>query len=185
MALLSPAYLVGFPRKLPCFFTTHKHKDKWNICRLISPQTGPVTTSCSRCSVEPTHLGHDSGAVMGSSTASLSGQSKRVWVWTENKQVMTAAVERGWNTFIFSSQSPELAHDWSSIAVISPLYIEEGGIFDSENGRVGSIFKISNPRELELLQVQPGNGLAENVVVDLLDWQLHHCVNCVDTTFLP
>lgn len=36
---------------------------------------------------------------------------KKVWIWTENKQVMTAAVERGWNSFLFSC--PELADDWS------------------------------------------------------------------------
>lgn len=36
---------------------------------------------------------------------------KKVWIWTEDKQVMTAAVERGWNTFLFSCR--ELADDWS------------------------------------------------------------------------
>lgn len=42
-------------------------------------------------------------------------RSKVVWVWTESRQVMTAAVERGWNTFIFGSEprSKELAHEWS------------------------------------------------------------------------
>ncbi|CAK7335155.1 unnamed protein product [Dovyalis caffra] len=44
-------------------------------------------------------------------------KSKRVWIWTESKQVMTAAVER------------------------------------------------------ELQQLQPENGQAENVIIDLLDWQ--------------
>lgn len=53
---------------------------------------------------------------LGSSMRSSSGtygKSKRVWVWTESKQVMTASVERGWNTFIFSSRSRELADEWS------------------------------------------------------------------------
>lgn len=40
-------------------------------------------------------------------------RAKEVWVWTENKQVMTAAVERGWNTFLFSSQNQGLASEWS------------------------------------------------------------------------
>ncbi|XP_030484162.1 uncharacterized protein LOC115700681 isoform X1 [Cannabis sativa] len=175
MALLNSASLLGIPTKLPTFFTTPK--DKWNICRLISPQTRSFLTSCS---VKTTLLGEDSGAVMGPHTTSFSGsygQSKRVWIWTENKEVMTAAVERGWNTFLFSSQSRELADEWSSIAVISPLYIEEGGVFDKEKRRVGSVFKISNPGELELLQ--PENGLAKNVVVDLLDWQVIPAENIV------
>ncbi|XP_062106681.1 uncharacterized protein LOC133818015 isoform X2 [Humulus lupulus] len=117
---------------------------------------------------------------MGYPTTSYSGpyeQSKRVWLWTENKEVMTAAVERGWNTFLFSSLSRELADEWSSIAVISPLYIEDEGVFDKENRRVGSVFKISNPGELELLQ--PENGLAKNVIVDLLDWQVIPAENIV------
>ncbi|KAF4350929.1 hypothetical protein G4B88_029095 [Cannabis sativa] len=182
MALLNSASLLGIPTKLPTFFTTPK--DKWNICRLISPQTRSFLTSCS---VKTTLLGEDSGAVMGPHTTSFSGsygQSKRVWIWTENKEVMTAAVERGWNTFLFSSQSRELADEWSSIAVISPLYIEEGGVFDKEKRRVGSVFKISNPGELELLQ--PENGLAKNVVVDLLDWQrilLQHFKEVKKTVF--
>ncbi|KAF4390733.1 hypothetical protein G4B88_015623 [Cannabis sativa] len=175
MALLNSASLLGIPTKLPTFFTTPK--DKWNICRLISPQTRSFLTSCS---VKTTLLGEDSGAVMGPHTTSFSGsygQSKRVWIWTENKEVMTAAVERGWNTILFSSQSRELADEWSSIAVISPLYIEEGGVLDKEKKRVGSLFKISNPGELELLQ--PENGLAKNVVVDLLDWQVIPAENIV------
>lgn len=46
-------------------------------------------------------------------------RSKKVWIWTNNKQVMTAAVERGWNTFVFSSHHRQLAHDWSCQ---SPLF---------------------------------------------------------------
>lgn len=41
------------------------------------------------------------------------GESKLVWIWTENKQVMTTAVERGWQTFIFDVNSRDLAKDWS------------------------------------------------------------------------
>lgn len=42
-------------------------------------------------------------------------RSKLVWVWTESRQVMTAAVERGWNTFLFRSEprSNDLANEWS------------------------------------------------------------------------
>jgi hypothetical protein len=52
-----------------------------------------------------------------------------VWIWTKNKQVMTAAVERGWNTFIFPSNFPQLANDWScmyfySLSLIFSLYFK-------------------------------------------------------------
>ncbi len=56
---------------------------------------------------------------------------------------------------------------FTAIALISPLYIEEGGIFDGENRRVATIFGISNLQEF-----QPANGQAENVVINLLDWQV-------------
>lgn len=68
--------------------------DKWNICRLISSMEVKATQNSS----------------VTSSTTSY-GKSKTVWVWTESKQVMTAAVERGWNTFVFRCQ--KLADDWS------------------------------------------------------------------------
>ncbi|KAK9925110.1 hypothetical protein M0R45_033450 [Rubus argutus] len=132
--------------------------DKWNICRLVSAMEVKATQKSS----------------VASTTTSY-GKSKTVWVWTESKQVMTAAVERGWNTFVFRSQ--KLADDWSSMALIHPLLIQEGGIFDSDNTRVATILEVSNPKELE--QLQPENGVAENVVVDLLDWQVIPAENIV------
>ncbi|KAG9159880.1 hypothetical protein Leryth_005637 [Lithospermum erythrorhizon] len=41
-------------------------------------------------------------------------KKKSVWIWTLNKDVMTAAVERGWNTFIFSPDQRPLAIEWAS-----------------------------------------------------------------------
>ncbi|GFY84930.1 hypothetical protein Acr_03g0017040 [Actinidia rufa] len=96
-------------------------------------------------------------------------EKKVVWIWTENKQVMTAAVERGWNTLVFSSHCRDLAHEWSSMALIYPLFIEEGELFDSERRRVATFFEISCPEQLE--QLQPKDEQAENVIVNLLDWQ--------------
>lgn len=61
---------------------------------------------------------------MSSSYSSLTSsekkgkKSKKVWIWTKNKQVMTAAVERGWNTFLFPSHHSQLAHDWSCISLL-------------------------------------------------------------------
>lgn len=40
-------------------------------------------------------------------------RTKKVWIWTECKEVMTTAVERGWNTFVFSSDNLQLSKDWS------------------------------------------------------------------------
>jgi len=48
---------------------------------------------------------------MRASTAAPAELKKTVWVWTENRQVMKAAVERGWSTFLFGSK--DLGEDWS------------------------------------------------------------------------
>ncbi|KAL2335545.1 hypothetical protein Fmac_016758 [Flemingia macrophylla] len=104
-------------------------------------------------------------------------RSKRVWIWTSNELVMTAAVERGWNTFVFPSHHRQLAHDWSSIAAICPLFVSEGVILDGQNKRVATIFDVSTPEELEGLR--PDDEQAENIVVNLLDWQVIPAENIV------
>ncbi|GAU47553.1 hypothetical protein TSUD_284200, partial [Trifolium subterraneum] len=104
-------------------------------------------------------------------------KSKKVWIWTKNKEVMTAAVERGWNTFIFPSNFTQLANDWSSIAVISPLFASEKEILDAENKRVATIFDVSTPEELE--RIRPEDAQAPNIVVNLLDWQVIPAENII------
>lgn len=58
----------------------------------------------------------------------------------------------------------------TAIALIDPLFIKEGEVFDSAERRVGTIFEVSTPQELQKLQ--PADEEAENVVIDLLDWQV-------------
>lgn len=108
-----------------------------------------------------------------------SKSKKTVWIWTENKQVMTAAVERGWNTFIFPSYLQDLALEWSSIALIYPLFIEEGRLIDHdhENQRVAAFVEISSPQQLEQFQISEEQ--ADKVVVNLLDWQVIPAENIV------
>ncbi|XP_057948169.1 uncharacterized protein LOC131143812 [Malania oleifera] len=123
---------------------------------------------------------HSCCVTMGSSSrvsSRLSEQEKLVWIWTENKLVMTAAVERGWNTFIFSSGDKEIVNEWSSIALIYPLFIEEGQLFDGENRRVGTFYEISSSQQLQ--QLQPVDEQAENVIINLLDWQVIPAENIV------
>ncbi|KAI3726088.1 hypothetical protein L1987_65885 [Smallanthus sonchifolius] len=111
------------------------------------------------------------------STENKKKKKKEVWIWTENKQVMTAAVERGWNTFIFSSLHRQLATDWSAIALIYPLFIEDIRVFDEEAKLIATFFEISSPQQLE--QLQPLYEYADNVIVDLLDWQVIPAENIV------
>ncbi|KAL6552998.1 hypothetical protein OROGR_006840 [Orobanche gracilis] len=109
--------------------------------------------------------------------SSANSRKKKVWIWTEKKEVMTAAVESGWNTFIFRSHRREVSAEWSSIALLFPLFIEEGGLFDGEHIKAASFFEISSPEQLEKLK--PLNEQSENVVVNLLDWQAIPAENIV------
>lgn len=130
-------------------------------------------------------LRHNSCSSMSSSSSSSwipfqdtdHTKSKKVWIWTKNKQVITAAVERGWNTFIFPSHLPQLASDCSSTALICPLFATEREILDVENKRVAAIFDISTPEELERLR--PEDEQAPNIVVNLLDWQVIPAENII------
>ncbi|CAN6579053.1 unnamed protein product [Malus baccata var. baccata] len=57
-----------------------------------------------------------SAAIIGPSrtlSSAMYVESKRVWVWTEIKQVMMATMERGWKTLVLGSKSHELADEWS------------------------------------------------------------------------
>ncbi|XP_061358035.1 uncharacterized protein LOC133302293 [Gastrolobium bilobum] len=142
----------------------------------------PNLNSMSSLHSEKTHLRNNQCTTMASSSSSTlledkGKRSKRVWIWTKNKQVMTAAVERGWNTLMFSSHHQQLAHDWSSITLICPLFVGEGEILDGQNKRVATIFDISTPEELERLR--PEDELAENIVVNLLDWQVIPAENII------
>nr|KAJ0186430.1 hypothetical protein LSAT_V11C900474330 [Lactuca sativa] len=104
-------------------------------------------------------------------------KEEEVWIWTENKQVMTTTVERGWTTFIFSSIHSQLATDWSSIALINPIFIEDKSLFDNKDKLVSTISEISSPQELE--QLQSAYEHADNIIVDLLDWQVIPAENIV------
>ena len=37
---------------------------------------------------------------------------KSVWMWTKSKDVMTASIERGWDTFIFTPETQHLCEEW-------------------------------------------------------------------------
>lgn len=58
----------------------------------------------------------------------------------------------------------------AAIAKISPLFIEENRLFDENATLVATFSEISSPQQLE--QLQPVYEHADNVIVDLLDWQV-------------
>ncbi|KAI9121548.1 hypothetical protein K1719_008581 [Acacia pycnantha] len=135
---MSPLWnpVINFQNELPCFISssakiwTLSRRNPWhNFDSLSSIRSEKTQLRYTRCL----------SMASPSETSSLGTgkKSKRVWIWTKNKQVMTAAVERGWDTFIFSPQHRQLATDWSSIEH------------------------------------------AENIVVNLLDWQVIPAENII------
>ncbi|XP_028096456.1 uncharacterized protein LOC114296365 isoform X5 [Camellia sinensis] len=159
MALLFPSFsLLGIPPS----------SGKWKSYRLIDyrDKRGRFRANSNSCV-----------ALCASSSSSMSVSKKLVWIWTQNKHVMTAAVERGWNTFVFPSHCRDLANEWSAMALIHPLFIEKGELLDSEHKRVATFSEISSPDQLE--QLQPEDEQAENIIVNLLDWQVIPAENIV------
>ncbi|GMP30516.1 hypothetical protein CsSME_00005150 [Camellia sinensis var. sinensis] len=159
MALLFPSFsLLGIPPS----------SEKWKSYRLIDyrDKRGQFRTNSN-----------SSVALCASSSSSMPVSKKLVWIWTQNKHVMTAAVERGWNTFVFPSHCRDLANEWSAMALIHPLFIEKGELLDSEHKRVATFSEISSPDQLE--QLQPEDEQAENIIVNLLDWQVIPAENIV------
>ncbi|CAN7025824.1 unnamed protein product [Brassica rapa subsp. trilocularis] len=96
-------------------------------------------------------------------------RTKKVWIWTECKEVMTTAVERGWNTFVFPSDSLQLSKDWSSVALVDTLFIDEKQVTDGTGKVVAAVFEVSTPEELQMLKIE--NEQTENIVLGLLDWK--------------
>ncbi|KAM0849825.1 hypothetical protein ACQ4PT_053446 [Festuca glaucescens] len=147
---------VGSAKALACFRTS----------RLAPPKNRIRNAVCSRLP----------SIKMCASLAAPSELKKTVWVWTENRQVMTAAVERGWSTFLFRSK--ELSEDWSSTARIHPLFIDGLEILDEGNQKVAAISVISSPSERQL--IQPENMKLQNTVIDFRgDWQVIPAENIV------
>ncbi|KAL6324884.1 hypothetical protein AAG906_019792 [Vitis piasezkii] len=122
-------------------------------CRLISWEVHSITNS-SNNSGKRAQLQFSSRVTMCSShsssvTSAGYRQHKAVWIWTESKQVMTAAVER-------------MEHFRKT--------------FDSEGRGVATFYDVTS-QQLQLLQ--PEDKQADNIIINLLDWQVIPAENIV------
>lgn len=104
MAVSSLASMAGIPKQLP-FFTRKRICGNFNMSMNINNKNG-VLQNIYSVTMRPF-------SPMMSSETNRQQKLKQVWIWTESKQVMTVAVERGWNTFLFSAHHRQLASDWS------------------------------------------------------------------------
>ncbi|KAJ9683641.1 hypothetical protein PVL29_019282 [Vitis rotundifolia] len=138
---------------------------KSKSCRLISWEVHSITNS-----------GNNSGK-----RAQLQFSSRVTMCSSHSSSVTSAGYRqhkvRGWNNFIFPPDRRELATEWSSIALIHPLFIEEGKLFDSEGRGVATFYDVTSPQQLQL--PQPEDKQADNVIINLLDWQVIPAENIV------
>jgi hypothetical protein len=67
-----------------------------------------ATSVCSPLSRTASDRGGSARAGLRQTTS-----AKTVWVWTKSKDVMTASVEGGWSTFIFTPETKDLADEWT------------------------------------------------------------------------
>lgn len=73
-----------------------------------------------------------------------------------------------YNVWLCSATFLVLSH--AAIALIYPLFIEEGRLIDHEHQRVAAFAEISSPQQLEQFQISEEQP--DKVVVNLLDWQV-------------
>ncbi|CAM6081822.1 unnamed protein product [Calypogeia fissa] len=102
---------------------------------------------------------------------------KTVWVWTSNKDVMTASLERGWNTFVFNPHTEHLAKAWMSIGMIRPLTLLDGVFKDQQSNVVAVLGQVSSGLDQE--DVKALAGQAEIVVMTAFDWQIISAENMI------
>eukprot|EP01018_Ginkgo_biloba_P004013 Gb_37826 [translate_table: standard] len=152
----------GMERTMNCNLEAHVH----DSCTLFKFTWSSMFVDAAGGLIQPIrHL-----SVSYAMSSSNHAQEKSVWIWTENKQVMATAVERGWHTFIFPSGVKELANEWSSIAKIVPLFINDGQLYDSESKQVAILAEVSSSVQLQELHAMVGQ--VENIVINCLDWQV-------------
>ncbi|KAG0611650.1 hypothetical protein M758_7G155300 [Ceratodon purpureus] len=147
--------------------------------RLVVRTSLNKSSSFSRATSVCSPLSRTSSGCVGSARAGLrqAATAKTVWVWTTSKDVMTASVEGGWSTFIFTPETKDLANEWTSLARIDPLYLESNQFLDSEKKQVAVLGQVSSGEQLESLPALMGK--ADVVVMNALDWQIIPAENMV------
>lgn len=121
-------------------------------------------------------------------TAGMRGPLKEpiVWMWTSTKSVFTAAMEAGWDTFVFhGDEGRELASSWSSMAKFTPLFVErESGdahgrsrLLTSRGDPMAAVVEVSSAADVAALAAL--SGTTQTYVMDAKDWQVIPSENLV------
>ncbi|GAQ82381.1 3-dehydroquinate synthase family protein [Klebsormidium nitens] len=116
-------------------------------------------------------------------SATASACRKAVWIWTQSKQVFTAATEAGFNHLVFtgSDEDQQLAKTWQGLASFKALYCL-GGELRSDVGSLEAVLHpIANPGELDavIAAVPTIAFLGSTTIVEFVDWKVIPAENLV------
>ncbi|GMH40940.1 hypothetical protein BSKO_08844 [Bryopsis sp. KO-2023] len=104
---------------------------------------------------------------------------KAVWVQTQNKAVLTAAIESGFDTILFDDDGGrDLSKSWKQMANFKSLFSKGGQIKDEHGDQVGCIKTIDDGKDLKAAQEDSGD-LSGVLVMDASDWQIIPAENLV------
>ncbi|KAL2650058.1 hypothetical protein R1flu_018186 [Riccia fluitans] len=117
------------------------------------------------------------GQAIGSGKRASVKLDKKVWVRTQNKEVMTASVERGWNTFVFTPETESLVTSWQALSRIRPVILRDEVFTDLEGNAVALLGQVTSGLGQE--NVKALVGQSETVVMSALDWQIITAENMV------
>eukprot|EP00854_Cymbomonas_tetramitiformis_P022617 gene22617-27298_t len=131
----------------------------------------------------------ESGDTAGASGAGVAAPAEKVvWIQTTNKQVLTAAVEAGFDTFVFPNEEEEdlqRMKEWSALARIRPRRLLERSVdgqqvFDivDENERWHGSWSLVDSAEAAEATASMSTGEG-HVVMDARDWQIIPAENLV------
>jgi hypothetical protein len=112
---------------------------------------------------------------------------KIVWVQTSNKQVLTAAIESGFDTFLFASDHATLQQEWAQLARFSALfYAADGSLRDAAGGDiVGRVFLLETAEDLKAAEAAADSS-SGFVIMDAQVYRAwHFCLDVKPLRAMP
>ncbi len=150
--ITSPASKVSAaPKELRGIFPSYvnAHQEKTASVKLAADDAAPSSTETSK--------------------------KQQVWVEPLSKEALTAAVEAGCTSFVFRDR--QVAQEWSSLAMFTPMFVQEDSLVAAGADSIAKWAKIANVEEQQ--QIMQLAGLENMVVLDAVDWKIIPAENLI------
>ncbi|CAD7694954.1 unnamed protein product [Ostreobium quekettii] len=122
--------------------------------------------------------GTRAGVARKPAVVQASNSHKQVWIQTSREEVLTAAVESGFDTLLFPEGSANLGKEWQQLANFQPLHQQGTSICKEDGDVVGALAKVESGEDLSLLQ-EKAAAHSGVVIMDATDWQVIPAENLV------